>query len=126
MSEQYSLVPGDLREFDGLAAALQSAGLQHDLPTLVLAECVLVYLPQQDSQKIISCLGAMLPNAAFVVYEQVFTTYSPQIQSCAADPGPGLWALNVHKFIVAAIYQAQYFSNIGASKCWKFHTQKNQ
>lgn len=40
-------------------------------PTLVLAECVLVYLDASEAAAIIAALGALLPNAVFAVYEQV-------------------------------------------------------
>jgi len=40
-------------------------------PTLVVAECVLVYLDAAESAAVVAALGALLPNAVFVVYEQV-------------------------------------------------------
>ena len=50
---------------------LLQAGLQPHLPTMVLAECVLVYMEPAHSASLIQCLGAMLPTAACVVYEQI-------------------------------------------------------
>ena len=41
------------------------------LPTLILAECVLVYLDPDHSANIIDYFGKRLQNAAFLVYEQV-------------------------------------------------------
>lgn len=40
-------------------------------PTLVVAECVLVYLDAAESAAVVAALGELLPNAVFVVYEQV-------------------------------------------------------
>lgn len=71
LCDEYSLVPADLRDLEAVEAALKLAGLCSELPTLILSECVLVYLPTEDSQKLVSSLGRQLPNAAFVVYEQV-------------------------------------------------------
>jgi tRNA wybutosine-synthesizing protein 4 len=47
LTEPYCLLPADLREPCQLAAALDAAGLDPAVPTLVLSECVLVYLPPQ-------------------------------------------------------------------------------
>ena len=41
------------------------------MPTLILAECVLVYLDPDHSANIIDYFGKKLHNAAFLVYEQV-------------------------------------------------------
>lgn len=44
----YSLLPGDLRDLSSLSSALLSTTspiLDTTIPTLLLAECVLVYLP---------------------------------------------------------------------------------
>ena len=71
LTQQYALLPADLREVADLEAALKEAGFRPDLMTLVIAECVLVYMPPKDSQRLVSRLGELLPTAAFVVYEQV-------------------------------------------------------
>ena len=44
LSQPYSLLPGDLRDPDTLRTELLAAGFDAQLPTLVLAECVLVYM----------------------------------------------------------------------------------
>ena len=44
LSERYSLLPVDLRDPEALLRELRAAGLDPLLPTLVLAECVLVYM----------------------------------------------------------------------------------
>lgn len=43
-------------------------------PTLVLAECVLVYLDAAEAAAVVAALGSLLPNAVFAVYEQVMHT----------------------------------------------------
>ena len=40
-------------------------------PTLVLAECVLVYMDASDAAAAIAAMGRLLPSAVFIVYEQV-------------------------------------------------------
>ena len=67
----YCLLPGDLRDVQGIQQLLLQAGLQPHLPTLVLAECVLVYMEPQHSAQLLRCLGDLLPTAACLVYEQI-------------------------------------------------------
>ena len=45
--------------------------LRAQAPTLVLAECVLVYLDAAEAAGVVAALGSLLPNAIFAVYEQV-------------------------------------------------------
>ena len=54
-----------------MVASLQRAGLDPRAPTLVLAECVLVYLEPQHSAALVAALGQLLSTAALVIYEQV-------------------------------------------------------
>lgn len=68
---RYTLLPGDLRDVQGVHAALLEAGLQADQPTLVLAECVLVYMQPAESVRLVRHLGSLLTTAAFLVYEQL-------------------------------------------------------
>jgi len=44
LSQPYSLLPVDLRDAEALRRELRAAGFDPQLPTLVLAECVLVYM----------------------------------------------------------------------------------
>ena len=71
MTEEYVLLPGDLRESELIVREVQQTGLKPDVPTLILAECVLVYMPPEDSQALVSKLGSLCSPAAFVIYEQV-------------------------------------------------------
>ena len=70
-SPHYCLLPGDLRNVRSIEQLLSQAGLRWDLPTLVLAECVLVYMEPQDSAHLLRSLGSWLPTAACLVYEQI-------------------------------------------------------
>jgi len=68
----YHLVGGDLRKFDELESKLiNDSGLDSNLPTLFLAECVLVYLPPDKAAKILSWCSSKFKTSFFVNYEQV-------------------------------------------------------
>lgn len=64
-------MPADLRDVKGVEAALLAAGFNPQLPTYVLAECVLVYMEAEESSAVVRWLGSFLSTAACVVYEQV-------------------------------------------------------
>ncbi|KAK9830157.1 hypothetical protein WJX72_010045 [[Myrmecia] bisecta] len=71
VTDQYCLLPADLRDLKALEAALTSVGFQPELPTFILSECVLVYMRSQDSDALVHWLGRRLPTAVFVLYEQI-------------------------------------------------------
>lgn len=67
----YRLVTADLRDIASMQAALRGAGLDPTAPTLLLSECVLVYLEPEDSCAIIAWAAQALERAVFVTYEQI-------------------------------------------------------
>jgi tRNA wybutosine-synthesizing protein 4 len=67
----YRLVTADLRDVAALSSCLAKAGLDPALPTLLLSECVLVYLEPEDSCAIIAWAARTLLRSAFVTYEQI-------------------------------------------------------
>lgn len=48
-----------------------ASGFDPQLPTYVLAECVLVYMEADESAAVVRWLGKFLNTAACIVYEQV-------------------------------------------------------
>mmetsp|Transcript_15107 Transcript_15107/g.20848 ORF Transcript_15107/g.20848 Transcript_15107/m.20848 type:complete len:341 (-) Transcript_15107:134-1156(-) len=68
----YSLVPGDLRNLAEMEKALHTAGFDPKVPTLILAECVLVYLEASASAALLRYCSQLCDGpAAFVLYEQI-------------------------------------------------------
>ena len=68
----YHLVGGDLRKLDELETKLMNdCGLDSNLPTLVLAECVLVYLPPEKTTRLLKWCSEKFKTSFFVNYEQV-------------------------------------------------------
>jgi tRNA wybutosine-synthesizing protein 4 len=68
---RYCLRSADLRELDQVAETLEAAGLLSTLPTLLVAECVLIYMEPRHSDAIISWAAKTFSCAAFVNYEQI-------------------------------------------------------
>jgi len=68
----YHLVAGDLRKFNELKDKLiKDCELDLTLPTLVLTECVLVYLPPSTTSDILTWFSSNFETVIFVNYEQV-------------------------------------------------------
>ncbi|MFH4983633.1 hypothetical protein AB6A40_010342 [Gnathostoma spinigerum] len=67
----YHLIGADLRQSREFREKLESTGIDFNLPTLCLAECVLVYMSSEQSGRLISDLAFWLSTAMFVNYEQV-------------------------------------------------------
>ncbi|KAI3641251.1 hypothetical protein MIR68_000723 [Amoeboaphelidium protococcarum] len=67
----YKLLMGDLRDWDAVVPSLSKAGFQKDLPALILAECVFVYMPIKCSDSILKWASSELTTSALVVYENM-------------------------------------------------------
>jgi len=70
-SDEYCVVPADLRVLPAVEAALDAARLDASTPTFVLAECVLVYMDPACSSSLVGWLAGRLEDAVAVVYEMV-------------------------------------------------------
>ncbi|KAF7638857.1 Leucine carboxyl methyltransferase 1 [Meloidogyne graminicola] len=67
----YHLLGADLRQIREFIQKLETAKLDNSLPTLIIAECLFVYMDQQHSQNIIEELAKYFKTIAFINYEQV-------------------------------------------------------
>lgn len=72
-SDDYHLISFDLRQVDkeSLRRKLfEECQLDPNKPTLCIAECVLIYMPTQDSASLINWLGSKFENLTMLNYEQ--------------------------------------------------------
>lgn len=67
LSSKYTILPADLRMVD--LNALVNPYIDYTLPTLVLCECVLVYMPQEASNRILRSFGELFNDVLVLVYE---------------------------------------------------------
>uniref|UniRef100_A0A674JVY8 tRNA wybutosine-synthesizing protein 4 n=1 Tax=Terrapene triunguis TaxID=2587831 RepID=A0A674JVY8_9SAUR len=67
----YKLLGVDLSELSKLEQALKEAGLDPEVPTMLLAEVVLTYMEISRSDALIQWAAQHFPCAQFVVYEQM-------------------------------------------------------
>lgn len=68
----YHLVGCDLRELDVFEAkVVHESGLDVNLPTMFIAECVLVYMSCDESSALLSWITRNFPNAVLLSYDPV-------------------------------------------------------
>lgn len=67
----YHLVNADLSVLSQVEKKLHESGIDKSLPTIFLAECVLVYIDSSKSTELLKWIAHQFPTALFVNYEQV-------------------------------------------------------
>ena len=70
-SKYYRLATADLRDIEAVHNAVKNAGIDFTVPTLLLSECVLVYLEPEESCSIIAWAARTFQHSVFVTYEQI-------------------------------------------------------
>lgn len=71
LSDKYALLPVDLRDLNLVEKQLEMCKIDYTLPTLFIAECVLIYIPSTNSNSVINWVSRRFKIAAFLNYEQV-------------------------------------------------------
>lgn len=67
----YSLCSCDLRDLSTLEKNLGTMNFDFGVPTLFLAECVMTYMTNQDSDKLVTWCAKKFDVSVFVTYEQI-------------------------------------------------------
>lgn len=68
----HTFISGDLRHAESVAAALLESGFDPDVPTLVLSECVLVYMDKESNMQLATELGKIMHNnALWMTYDMI-------------------------------------------------------
>lgn len=70
-ASNYHVVGVDLRNIDEVANKLKQADIDYSVPTIFLAECVLVYMEPQNCANLLSWLSSHFASSVFINYEQV-------------------------------------------------------
>lgn len=68
---QLSLVACDLRDSDALFSALLSAGVDITVPTMILTECVLVYMPKLSVRALCERVASTFTDCSWFSYDMV-------------------------------------------------------
>ncbi|XP_043945339.1 leucine carboxyl methyltransferase 1 isoform X2 [Protopterus annectens] len=70
-SDRYSVIGADLRDLPVLEEKLKKCNLDTQLPVVLLAECVLVYMAPERSANLVRWAADTFQTAMFINYEQV-------------------------------------------------------
>ncbi|NP_001089458.1 leucine carboxyl methyltransferase 1 L homeolog [Xenopus laevis] len=70
-SARYSIIGADLRNLKDMEENLKKMSMDPQLPTLLVAECVLVYMTPEKSASLLQWATNMFSTAMFINYEQV-------------------------------------------------------
>ncbi|RNA04745.1 leucine carboxyl methyltransferase 1 [Brachionus plicatilis] len=68
--DNYDLISADLRNPNDLDSKLKACGVNFNYPTLVIAECVLIYMSMEHSSNLLKYLTQNFDQVGFVNYEQ--------------------------------------------------------
>ncbi|XP_021641013.2 leucine carboxyl methyltransferase 1 homolog isoform X2 [Hevea brasiliensis] len=71
LSDQYKLLPVDLRDIEELDGIIALANMDPSLPTFIIAECVLIYLDPDSTCALVGWAAKKFSTAAFFLYEQI-------------------------------------------------------
>ncbi|XP_014391737.1 PREDICTED: leucine carboxyl methyltransferase 1 isoform X3 [Myotis brandtii] len=69
-SKRYALIGADLRDLATLEEKLKKCNMNTQLPTLLVTECVLVYMTPEQSANLIKWAANSFETAMFISYEQ--------------------------------------------------------
>ncbi|XP_055994852.1 leucine carboxyl methyltransferase 1 [Sorex fumeus] len=70
-SKRYAIIGADLRDIPELEEKLKKCNMNAQLPTLLVTECVLVYMTPEQSANLIKWAADRFETAMFINYEQV-------------------------------------------------------
>ncbi|KAG8653737.1 hypothetical protein MANES_05G054600v8 [Manihot esculenta] len=71
LSDQYKLLPVDLRDIQKLDDIITLANMDPSLPTFIIAECVLIYLDPDSTCAIVGWAAKTFSTSVFFLYEQI-------------------------------------------------------
>ncbi|CAK9251380.1 unnamed protein product [Sphagnum jensenii] len=67
----YALLSGDLQDTGALSSLLREGGVDPSLPTLLLTECVLVYMSRESTQPLLALLADLFTEALWLSYDMM-------------------------------------------------------
>ena len=67
MTESYTIFPCDLRQTDKVREQLTTFGVNPEVPTLIIAECLFCYLDGSSSESIIQNMTEYFKDDLFIV-----------------------------------------------------------
>ncbi|KAK4794617.1 hypothetical protein SAY86_012611 [Trapa natans] len=96
ISDDYKLLPVDLRDIKKLDDIISFAEMDPSLPTFIIAECVLIYLDPDSSHSIVGWASRKFSTAVFFLYEQIHPDDAFGLQMIRNLESRGCALLGIH------------------------------
>ncbi|XP_061823399.1 leucine carboxyl methyltransferase 1-like isoform X3 [Nerophis lumbriciformis] len=96
-SDRYCIIGADLRDIATLYEKLKKFQLNPELPTLLLSECVLVYMTPAQSSSLVHWAADTFHTAMFINYEQMICV-------CLGEHERPFWPSNDRKPAAASVH----------------------
>ena len=103
-SSDYTLLGADLRDLTAFEQTLREANFDFSLPTLILSECVLIYMPPTDSAHLLHFLTSRLTGGCMIwTYEQIhpFDAFGQTMISNLKNRGCSLLGFTAYPDLIA-------------------------
>eukprot|EP01155_Anaeramoeba_flamelloides_P048310 Anaeramoba_flamelloidesc40946_g1_i1.p1 GENE.c40946_g1_i1~~c40946_g1_i1.p1 ORF type:complete len:338 (+),score=64.16 c40946_g1_i1:100-1113(+) len=108
-SPDYHLICGDLRKTEDLHNSLQEHGVNFEIPTLFISECVLVYVEPNSADKLLGYITETFKLPFFVMYEPTnpLDNFGKQMMKNLSKMGCPLLAIEQYNSIESQIKRFQ-------------------
>ncbi|KAG1702568.1 hypothetical protein DVH05_009517 [Phytophthora capsici] len=115
----YHLLPCDLRDLDATKAKVEAAGIDRNLPTLFVSECVLIYMEAKFSQQLVSWASSYFDDVNFALYEQILPDDAFGKVMMANIKARGCDLLSIYDFPTIEAQIARFTEhNYEVAQCW--------
>ncbi|GMF10877.1 unnamed protein product [Phytophthora lilii] len=115
----YHLLPCDLRDLEATTAKLEAAGIDRNLPTLFVSECVLIYMEAKFSKQLVSWAAGYFDDVSFALYEQILPDDAFGRVMMANIKARGCDLLSIHDFPTVEAQIARFTEHsYEVAQCW--------
>ncbi|CAH0473602.1 unnamed protein product [Peronospora belbahrii] len=115
----YHLLPCDLRDLDGTTATLITAGINPNVPTLFVSECVLIYMEAKFSTQLVEWAASYFEDVSFVLYEQILPDDAFGKVMMANIKARGCDLLSIYDFPTVEAQIARFIQHsYELAQCW--------
>uniref|UniRef100_M4B8A1 Leucine carboxyl methyltransferase 1 n=1 Tax=Hyaloperonospora arabidopsidis (strain Emoy2) TaxID=559515 RepID=M4B8A1_HYAAE len=115
----YHLLPCDLRNLDGTTTKLEVAGINRNVPTLFVSECVLIYMEAKFSTQLVTWAASYFDDVSFALYEQILPDDAFGRVMMANIKARGCDLLSIHDFPTVEAQIARFTDHgYEVAQCW--------
>ncbi|RMX63685.1 hypothetical protein KXD40_002587 [Peronospora effusa] len=115
----YHLLPCDLRDLDATRTKLEAAGIDRNVPTLFVSECVLIYMDAKFSTQLVTWAVSYFTDVSFVLYEQILPDDAFGTVMMANIKARGCDLLSIYDFPTVEAQIARFTEhNYEVAQCW--------